>query len=82
MDTHPTNPLLFYSASDRYTKNVAALTLLRQLQAEQRHATNLTDDERSTLAHYSAFAAAELLTRFLHDPHILTLTSPGRAGGN
>jgi len=59
--------LTFAGASDRYRKNVAAIQLLRQLQQEQRGPHDLSDAERFTLAHYSAFGESALLTRAFGD---------------
>lgn len=56
-------PLLFRGQADRYHKNIAALQLLRQLQHDEVSAADLTDDQRRTLAHYSAFGESALLTR-------------------
>jgi hypothetical protein len=72
--------LHFGGAADRYHKNIAALTLLRALQAEQRQATDLTADERLTLAHYSAFGESQLLNRAFEEKRDLaTLVSEEEA---
>jgi hypothetical protein len=58
--------LTFAGSADRFQKNLAALKLVHQLEAEDRPAT---DAERRTLAHYSAFGEAALLNRlFRYDP--------------
>jgi N12 class adenine-specific DNA methylase len=62
-------PLEFGSASQRYTKNLAALRLLRQLEAERREPGALTPDEQRTLAHYSAFGVSSLLARAFPAQH-------------
>src|SRR5439155_4348356 len=73
MATHPlftlidTPALTFTGTGDRYRKNVAAIQLLRQLQQEQRGPQDLSDAERFTLAHYSAFGESALLTRAFGD---------------
>ncbi len=59
----PTTRLTFAGAADRYQKNLAALTLLRHIHHADRQATDLSDAERMTLAHYSAFGESALLTR-------------------
>lgn len=50
--------LTFAGAADRFGKNLAALQLVHQLEAEGRPAT---DEERLVLAHYSAFGESALL---------------------
>ncbi len=58
--------LQFTGPGDRFQKNLAALKLVHQLEAEGRSATN---DERLVLAHYSAFGESALLNRlFRYDP--------------
>src|SRR5205085_9264706 len=57
--------LTFAGQGDRYRKNIHAITLLRQLQAEGREPTDLSDEERLTLAHYTAFGESALLRRAL-----------------
>jgi hypothetical protein len=57
--------LSFTGPADRYHKNIAAIELLRQLQAHRRAPEDLTDDERLTLAHYTAFGESALLSRAL-----------------
>src|SRR5919201_2770566 len=42
--------LTFNGQADRYRKNIAAIQLLRRLQAAGRQPTDLTDAERLTLA--------------------------------
>ena len=59
--------LTFAGQSDRYRKNLAAIQLLRQLQQEQRQPHELSDEERLTLAHYTAFGESALLTRAFGD---------------
>ncbi|NTU85173.1 MAG: SAM-dependent DNA methyltransferase, partial [Chloroflexales bacterium] len=60
--------LAFTGAGDRFQKNLAALKLVQQLEAEDRPAT---DAERLVLAHYSAFGESALLNRlFRYDPAI------------
>ncbi len=56
--------LEFGGQGDRYRKNMAALRLMRQLQAENRPAT---PDEQWLLAHYSAFGESALLNRAIDD---------------
>jgi len=75
--------LAFTGAADRFGKNLAALQLVHQLEAEGRPAT---DEERLVLAHYSAFGESALLNRLfrydhaagryvLHDSYAAFLTS-------
>jgi len=52
--------LQFTGPGDRFQKNLAALSLVQQLEAESRLAT---DEERLVLAHYSAFGESALLNR-------------------
>jgi N12 class adenine-specific DNA methylase len=60
--------LSFTGPGDRFAKNLAALQLVHQLEAEDRAAT---DEERLVLAHYSAFGESALLNRlFRYDPAI------------
>jgi N12 class adenine-specific DNA methylase len=60
------NALQFTGPGDRFGKNLAALQLVHQLEAEGRAAT---DEERLVLAHYSAFGESALLSRlFRYDP--------------
>ena len=59
--------LTFAGQADRYQKNVQAIRLLRSLQAQGRAPTELTDDERLTLAHYTAFGESALLNRAFGD---------------
>ena len=59
--------LAFAGVADRYQKNVRAITLLRELQAAGRAPDTLSDDERLTLAHYSAFGESALLRRAFGD---------------
>jgi len=60
--------LQFTGPGDRFQKNLAALKLVHQLEAEGRPAT---DDERLALAHYSAFGESALLNRlFRYDPAV------------
>jgi|GEM_PF-6945703 len=68
--------LHFNGSVDRYKKNLAAIRLLRQLQMEERNPHHLTDDERQTLAHYSAFGESQLLTRAIErDAEFTDLTT-------
>lgn len=53
--------------ADRYARNVAALRLLRALETDGRDATQLSEAERLTLAHYTGFAEAAVLSRAFHD---------------
>ena len=64
---HPApDALQFTGPGDRFGKNLAALQLVHQLEAEGRAAT---DEERLVLAHYSAFGESALLNRlFRYDP--------------
>jgi N12 class adenine-specific DNA methylase len=62
-------PLQFGSAAQRYAQNLAALRLLRQLEAEHREIGDLTPDEQRTLAHYSAFGDSSLLSRVFPSQH-------------
>src|SRR5262249_3360805 len=55
--------LTFAGQGDRYRKNIAAIRLLRQLQRDARAPQELTDAERFTLAHYTAFGDSALLRR-------------------
>jgi hypothetical protein len=55
--------LAFAGQGDRYRKNLAAIRLLRQLQRDARTPQELTDAERFTLAHYTAFGDSALLRR-------------------
>lgn len=55
----------FADTADRYARNVAALQLLRDLQAAGRTPGDLRPDELRTLAHYSAFGESALLERAL-----------------
>jgi adenine-specific DNA methylase len=65
--------LEFGGQGDRYRKNMAALRLMRQLQAENRPAT---PDEQWLLAHYSAFGESALLNKAIDDDEEFTaLTS-------
>ena len=57
--------LHFADSADRYAKNVAALQLLRDLQAAGRTPGDLRPDELWTLAHYTAFGESALLERAL-----------------
>ncbi len=57
--------LNFHGAADRYHKNVAAIRLLRALQAEGRTPASLSRAEQLTLAHYTAFGESTLLNRAL-----------------
>jgi N12 class adenine-specific DNA methylase len=58
--------LHFTGPGDRFQKNLAALRLVHELEAEGRAAT---DEERLVLAHYSAFGESALLNRLFHyDP--------------
>jgi N12 class adenine-specific DNA methylase len=60
--------LQFTGSGDRFQKNLAALQLVHQLEAESRVAT---DEERLVLAHYSAFGESTLLNRlFRYDPTV------------
>ena len=52
--------LIFNGSADRFTKNIAALRLLKDLETTSRPATR---EERLTLAHYSAFGDSALLNR-------------------
>jgi N12 class adenine-specific DNA methylase len=52
--------LNFTGPGDRFAKNLAALQLVHELEAEGRPAT---DEERLVLAHYSAFGESNLLNR-------------------
>ncbi len=52
--------LSYTGAADRFAKNIAALQLLNTLEAEKRPAT---EDERHTLAHYSAFGESANLNK-------------------
>src|SRR5262245_24075633 len=61
--------LSFGSAAQRYAHNLAALRLLRQLEAERREAGDLTPIEERTLAHYSAFGDSSLLARAFPAQH-------------
>ena len=58
--------LSFTGPGDRFQKNLAALTLVHQLEAENRPAT---DEERLVLAHYSAFGESALLNRLFRYDH-------------
>ncbi|GAB4426081.1 MAG: hypothetical protein OHK0015_06610 [Chloroflexi bacterium OHK40] len=58
--------LCFTGPGDRFQKNLAALTLVHQLEAEGRPAT---DGERLILAHYSAFGELALLNRLFRFDH-------------
>lgn len=58
--------LSFTGPGDRFQKNLAALKLIHQLEAEGRLATS---EERLALAHYSAFGESALLNQlFRYDP--------------
>jgi N12 class adenine-specific DNA methylase len=59
--------LSFTGPGDRFQKNLAALTLVHQLEAEGRPAT---DEERLVLAHYSAFGESALLNRLFRYDHV------------
>src|SRR6185436_9906185 len=64
--TLSTSDLVFQGAGDRFSKNIAALRLLKELEQTGRLAS---EDERRVLAHYSAFGEAALLNRlFRYDP--------------
>lgn len=52
--------LTYTGAADRFAKYIAALQLLHTLEAEKRPAT---EDERRTLAHYSAFGESANLNK-------------------
>ncbi len=52
--------LAYTGAADRFAKNIAALQLLHALETERRPAT---EDERRTLAHYSAFGESANLNK-------------------
>ena len=58
--------LQFTGPGDRFQKNLAALSLVQQLEAESRLAT---DEERLVLAHYSAFGESALLNRLFRYDH-------------
>ena len=58
--------LQFTGPGDRFGKNLAALQLVHQLEAEDRAAT---DEERLVLAHYSAFGESALLNRLFRFDH-------------
>jgi N12 class adenine-specific DNA methylase len=58
--------LTFTGPGDRFQKNLAALALVHQLEAEGRPAT---DEERLVLAHYSAFGESALLNRLFRYDH-------------
>jgi N12 class adenine-specific DNA methylase len=75
--------LQFTGPGDRFQKNLSALKLVHQLEAEGRPAT---DEERLVLAHYSAFGESALLNRLfrydatvgryvLHDTYAAFLSS-------
>jgi N12 class adenine-specific DNA methylase len=79
----PPDTLQFTDPGDRFQKNLAALKLVHQLEAEGRPAT---DEERLVLAHYSAFGESALLNRLfrydaavgryvLHDSYAAFLSS-------
>lgn len=68
--------LAFTGSADRYHKNIAAIRLLRELQRAERDLQSLTDAERWTLAHYTAFGESQLLTRAVErDPEFGQLVS-------
>ena len=58
---------LAFTGADRFGKNLAALQLVHQLEAEGRSAT---DEERLILAHYSAFGESALLNRLFRYDHV------------
>ncbi|MEI7771952.1 MAG: hypothetical protein WCI67_18310, partial [Chloroflexales bacterium] len=58
--------LSFTGAGDRFAKNLAALQLVHDLEAQGRPAS---DDERLALAHYSAFGESALLNRLFRYDH-------------
>ena len=70
-----TTPLSFNGQADRYHKNLAAIRLLRQLQTSGYRPETLTDEQRHTLAHYSAFGESALLIRALNDNDLDVLLS-------
>jgi adenine-specific DNA methylase len=72
----PDTPLAFMGSTDRYHKNIAAITLLRYLQMQEREPRHLTTEEQRTLAHYTAFGESQLLTRAIeHDTNFAGLTN-------
>jgi len=53
--------------ASRFNHNVAAITLLKSLEADSRAPGDLTPAEQQTLAHYSGWGDSEVLERLLPD---------------